>query len=122
MVTDVCLPLSKLAEGIKIAREALDEVGLPGGIVGHVGDGNFHALIMVNINDKNEVEKANLFNEKIVQFALKNDGTCTGEHGVGLGKAKYQHQEHGEAYHLMKEIKQLIDPNGLFNPGKIFSE
>jgi len=122
MVTDVCLPLSKLAEGIKIARVALDDVGLPGGIVGHVGDGNFHALVMVNMNDKSEIKKANLFNEKVVQFALDNGGTCTGEHGVGIGKAKYQQQEHGDAYRLMKEIKQLIDPNGLFNPGKIFSE
>ncbi len=120
MVTDVCLPLSKLGKGITVAREALDKIGLPGGIVGHVGDGNFHALIMVNMNEETEVQKANLFNEKVVEFALINGGTCTGEHGVGIGKAKYQHQEHGEAYHLMKDIKQLIDPKQIFNPGKIF--
>lgn len=120
MSTDVCLPYSKLAEGIRIARKSLDEAGLPGGIVGHVGDGNYHALVMIDVQSKEELQKAEIFNEKIVSYALANGGTCTGEHGVGIGKAKYQQQEHGTAYYLMKQIKQIIDPNLLFNPGKIF--
>ena len=120
MSTDVCLPYSKLANGIDLAREALDSAGLPGGIVGHVGDGNYHALVMIDVHNEEELQKAKIFNETIVSYALENGGTCTGEHGVGIGKAKYQQQEHGAAYKLMKEMKQVIDPNHLFNPGKIF--
>lgn len=119
MVTDVCVPLSELAKGIKTARQVLDEVALPGGIVGHVGDGNFHALVMIDIDNPEEVKRADYFNEKIVQFALENGGTCTGEHGVGVGKMKYQQQEHGAAYELMKLLKKTLDPNNLFNPGKL---
>lgn len=119
MVTDVCVPLSELANGIKKARQVLDEVNLPGGIVGHVGDGNFHALVMIDLNDPDEVKRADYFNEEIVKFALEKGGTCTGEHGVGIGKLKYQRDEHGASYDVMKLIKQTLDPKNLFNPGKI---
>ncbi|RKQ37281.1 FAD-binding oxidoreductase [Oceanobacillus halophilus] len=120
MVTDVCLPISELAGAIHHAREALDTLHLPGGIVGHVGDGNYHALIMVNTEDSEEIQKAEAFNKQIVDYSLSRGGTCTGEHGVGIGKAKYQQQEHGDALNVMKSIKKALDPTGLFNPGKIF--
>ncbi|WP_156290550.1 FAD-binding oxidoreductase [Oceanobacillus salinisoli] len=119
MVTDVCLPISELAGAIHHAREALEDLQLPGGIVGHVGDGNYHALIMINTDNTNEIQKAEEFNSHIVNYALSRGGTCTGEHGVGIGKAKYQKREHGNALIVMEKIKQILDPNGLFNPGKI---
>lgn len=118
MVTDVCLPISELAGAVLHARENLQQLGLPGGIVGHVGDGNFHALIMMDMNDEKEVARAQEFNGRIVEYALERGGTCTGEHGVGLGKQKYQQQEHGEALLVMQKIKQALDPDNLLNPGK----
>ncbi|MCL1702886.1 FAD-linked oxidase C-terminal domain-containing protein [Lysinibacillus sp. Bpr_S20] len=119
MVTDVCLPISELAGAIAHAREALDLLALTGGIVGHVGDGNFHVLLMIDMNDSNEIKKADEFNELIVMYALERGGTCTGEHGVGIGKQKYQEKEHGEALLVMEKIKQVLDPDSLLNPNKI---
>ncbi|RNF41258.1 FAD-binding oxidoreductase [Planococcus salinus] len=119
MVTDVCLPISKLAGAVAHARENLETLGMDGGIVGHVGDGNFHALLMIDMNDPEEVAKAAEFNERIVQYALERGGTCTGEHGVGVGKLKYQQQEHGNALIVMEKIKQALDPDNLLNPNKI---
>lgn len=118
MVTDVCLPISELAGAVGHARENLQALGLPGGIVGHVGDGNFHALIMMNMEDPEEVARAQEFNGRIVEYALERGGTCTGEHGVGLGKQKYQRQEHGAALDVMEKIKRALDPHNLLNPGK----
>ncbi|MFD1040517.1 FAD-binding oxidoreductase [Virgibacillus byunsanensis] len=119
MVTDVCLPISELAGAIKDAREAVEESGLAGGIVGHVGDGNYHILLMIDVNQPEEIEKATKVNERIVNYALARGGTCTGEHGVGIGKQKYQEKEHGSALGVMQNIKQALDPEGLLNPGKI---
>lgn len=119
MVTDVCLPFDELAEAIVAARKKLDETGLVGGIVGHVGDGNYHVIIMIDLDDPDEVKRAEHFNEFVVEYALKRGGTCTGEHGVGVGKLKYQKAEHGTAYELMKKIKRALDPHNLFNPGKL---
>ncbi|MGO1059284.1 FAD-binding oxidoreductase [Planococcus sp. FY231025] len=118
MVTDVCLPISELAGAVGHARENLLALGLPGGIVGHVGDGNFHALIMMDMNDPEEVAKAQEFNERIVLYALERGGTCTGEHGVGIGKQKYQEREHGAALAVMEKIKRALDPDNLLNPHK----
>ena len=120
MTTDVCVPISKLAEAIRFARSQIEVTSLVGGIVGHVGDGNFHALVMYNPQSDEEKLSATKFNENIVNFALKNGGTCTGEHGVGIGKAKYQQIEHGNSLEVMKAIKRLFDPNNILNPGKIF--
>ncbi len=122
MVTDVCLPISELAGAIDHAREALDSLSLTGGIVGHVGDGNFHALLMIDMNDSDELKKADDFNEKIVMYALERGGTCTGEHGVGVGKRKYQEKEHGDGLLVMEKIKQALDPDMLLNPNKIFKQ
>ncbi len=119
MVTDVCLPISELAGAIAHAREALNLLTLTGGIVGHVGDGNFHVLLMIDMNDAREIQKADEFNELIVMYALERGGTCTGEHGVGIGKQKYQEKEHGKALLVMEKIKQVLDPDGLLNPNKI---
>ncbi|KEK22349.1 FAD-binding oxidoreductase [Bacillus gaemokensis] len=120
MSTDVCVPISELADAIQHAKETLDSIGLVGGILGHVGDGNFHVLLMVNPSDKEEVSKAEATNEKIVMYALERGGTCTGEHGVGIGKQKYQEKEHGAALLVMKKIKQVLDPQNILNPNKIF--
>ncbi|MFJ7669270.1 FAD-binding oxidoreductase [Lysinibacillus sp. NPDC097195] len=119
MVTDVCLPISELAGAVEHARTALNSFALTGGIVGHVGDGNFHVLLMIDMTDTAEIKKADDFNELIVMYALERGGTCTGEHGVGIGKQKYQEQEHGKALLVMEKIKQALDPDALFNPNKL---
>lgn len=119
MVTDVCLPISELAGAIEHARKTLNMFALTGGIVGHVGDGNFHVLLMIDMQDANDIAKADEFNELIVMYALERGGTCTGEHGVGIGKQKYQEKEHGKALLVMEKIKQALDPDALLNPNKI---
>jgi len=119
MVTDVCLPISELAGAVNHARDTVESLGLIGGIVGHVGDGNFHVLLMMDMNNSEELAKADELNERIVMYALERGGTCTGEHGVGIGKQKYQEQEHGAAFIVMEKIKKALDPNNLLNPNKI---
>ncbi|WP_367616996.1 FAD-binding oxidoreductase [Heyndrickxia coagulans] len=101
-------------------RKTLDRMGMDGAIVGHVGDGNYHVILMIDMANENEIRQARALNEHIVSFVLSKGGTCTGEHGVGIGKAKYQREEHGPAYGTMKKIKDLFDPNHILNPGKIF--
>ncbi|NEU30909.1 FAD-binding protein [bacterium LRH843] len=120
MVTDVSLPLTELAGAIINAREVIEKENMHGALLGHVGDGNYHAILMTDMNNEEEVEKANRINAHLVGYALERGGTCTGEHGVGVGKAGYQRTEHGAAYDVMKAIKQILDPNNILNPGKIF--
>ncbi|MEB3102309.1 FAD-binding oxidoreductase [Ferviditalea candida] len=120
MSTDVCVPLSELPGAVLYARKMMDEYGLDGGLLGHVGDGNYHALILVDPDDPDELERALKVNSYLVEYALSRGGTCTGEHGVGVGKVKYQRQEFGEAIEIMRSIKLTLDPNGILNPGKIF--
>ncbi|WP_420913231.1 FAD-binding oxidoreductase [Indiicoccus explosivorum] len=119
MVTDVCLPISQLAAGIDSAQQGMKEFGFEGGIVGHVGDGNYHALLMIDTDNPEEMERAEKFNEKIVEFALSRGGSCTGEHGVGIGKMKYQKKEHGDSLNVMLAVKKALDPEGRLNPGKL---
>lgn len=119
MITDVCVPISKLAGAIQNGREAIEASALVGGIVGHVGDGNYHMLLMIDVDNPKDIERADEVNERIVEYALRFGGTCTGEHGVGVGKQKYQRQEHGEAFHVMQQIKTSLDPLDLLNPGKV---
>ncbi|MDQ0191393.1 FAD-binding protein [Alicyclobacillus cycloheptanicus] len=119
MSTDVCVPLSKLPEAVAHAKRVIAEEGAIGGVVGHVGDGNFHCSIAVNPNDEAELAKVYRVNERVVEHALSLGGTCTGEHGVGLGKRKYQAKEHGPALAVMQAIKRTIDPLDLMNPGKL---
>lgn len=119
MSTDVCVPISELASAVDFAREALRDSGLVGGITGHVGDGNFHAVLMIDLKNVEEVAMAKHYNEQIVEYALARGGTCTGEHGVGIGKMKYQQQEHGNALTVMKAIKLALDPKNIMNPNKL---
>lgn len=120
MSTDVALPISELAGAIQYGSNALKKLGIPGGIVGHVGDGNFHTCLMIDADNPKDIDRANEFNKQIVSYALSRGGTCTGEHGVGIGKKKYQKTEHGAALTVMKKIKDALDPKGILNPGKIF--
>ncbi|CAM3917268.1 FAD-binding oxidoreductase [Mesobacillus thioparans] len=120
MLTDVSVPISELTEAILHTRELIDASMIEGSIVGHVGDGNYHVLLLLDKENPEQVKEAEAINEEIVHYALNRSGTCTGEHGVGLGKAKYQRLEHGAAYEVMKAIKKTLDPNGILNPGKIF--
>ncbi|HLQ94909.1 MAG TPA: FAD-linked oxidase C-terminal domain-containing protein [Pseudogracilibacillus sp.] len=117
MITDVCVPTSTFAGAIKDARDAVDASGLTGGIAGHAGDGNYHIFLMIDV--ETEMEKAIQLNEHIVDYALIQGGTCTGEHGVGIGKKKYQEREHGASLKMMQAIKKAIDPQNIMNPGKV---
>ncbi|WP_018132998.1 FAD-binding oxidoreductase [Effusibacillus pohliae] len=120
MVTDVCVPLTELTGAVEHARRILDESGIAGGVLGHIGDGNYHVLLMIDPNDPEDLKRAEAINESIVEYALSRGGTCTGEHGVGVGKVKYQRREHGDALDVMAAVKQVLDPHGILNPGKIF--
>ncbi len=118
--TDVCVPISRLSECIEETQADIAASGLIAPIVGHVGDGNFHVLPLVDMENDEEVKAAKTFVERLVQRALAMEGTCTGEHGVGQGKMKYLEQEHGaEALAMMRALKLAIDPQNLMNPGKI---
>ena len=119
MSTDVCVPISRLPEAVLYAQELLQELGIHGGIIGHVGDGNFHVMVPVKPDDENSMAVAYQFNERLVKRAIELGGTCTGEHGVGLGKMKYQELEHGPALQVMRAIKSVLDPLHIMNPGKL---
>jgi D-lactate dehydrogenase (cytochrome) len=118
--TDVCVPISRLAECVEETKRDIEATGLLAPIVGHVGDGNFHVLPLVDMADAAEVEATKAFVERLVYRALAMEGTCTGEHGVGQKKMKYLEEEHGpEALDLMRTLKRAIDPDDIMNPGKI---
>jgi D-lactate dehydrogenase (cytochrome) len=117
--TDVCVPLSRLAESVRDAEADLAATGLVATMVGHVGDGNFHVNILVDMEDPDEVERAEAFTARLNRRALEMDGTCTGEHGVGQGKMKYLAEELPEGLRVMRKIKQALDPLDILNPGKI---
>jgi len=119
--TDTCVPISRLTESITGARAILDTANFPTAILGHVGDGNFHAVLLIDPNDAQEVADAERLNDEIVRLAIAMDGTCTGEHGIGLHKIGFLVEEAGEdAIELMRGIKRTFDPFGILNPGKIF--
>jgi len=117
--TDVCVPISRLAECIAETKADLAASSILSSIVGHVGDGNFHVLFLINPDDPAELNEAVRINERMVLRAIAMDGTCTGEHGVGYGKSGFLQAEHGEALSVMRQIKMALDPDGLMNPGKI---
>lgn len=119
-VTDVCVPISRLAECIVETQKDIAEHGLFAPIIGHVGDGNFHATVFLDPDDKAMFEKALAFDKRLVTRALAMGGTCTGEHGIGMGKLKHMRHEHGDvAVDLMRTIKQALDPHNIMNPGKV---
>jgi D-lactate dehydrogenase (cytochrome) len=117
--TDVCVPLSRLADAVRDAEADLAASGLVATMVGHVGDGNFHVNMLVDMEDPDEVERAEAFTARLNRRALEMDGTCTGEHGVGQGKMKYLAEELPEGLQVMRKIKQALDPLDILNPGKI---
>jgi D-lactate dehydrogenase (cytochrome) len=117
--TDVCVPVSELAASVRLARAAVEELGFPASIVGHVGDGNYHVLFMLDPERPEDLEAARRLNAQIVEDALARGGTCTGEHGIGAGKMDYLEREHPDLLPLMRGLKRLLDPNGILNPGKV---
>ena len=118
--TDVCVPISKLSDCIVETVKDLEENNLVGPIASHAGDGNFHVAVMLDTNDKNEVAKLGPFLDRLSDRAIKMDGTCTGEHGIGQGKRKYMYNELGNSVAVMEAIKKSFDPNLIMNPGKLF--
>jgi D-lactate dehydrogenase (cytochrome) len=119
VITDVCVPISRLADCLLQTRADLDASSLTATIVGHVGDGNFHCLILVDPANSSEVAEAEALHHAMARRAIAMDGTCTGEHGVGLGKRDLLVEELGSAVGAMAAIKAALDPHGVFNPGKI---
>jgi D-lactate dehydrogenase (cytochrome) len=122
LTTDVCVPISALAQCITETQADIAQHGLTASIVGHVGDGNFHAILLVDPDDPADIERGEAFHARLVRRALAHEGTSTGEHGVGYGKAQFLIEEHGEAaVDMMRAIKHALDPDGIFNPGKSVS-
>ncbi len=119
VATDVCVPISRLAECITETKRDIQASDVIAPIVGHVGDGNFHLCVLVDPGDRAELERAQALNERMVSRALAMDGTCTGEHGVGYGKLDFLVAEHGEAISVMRTIKKALDPQNIMNPGKV---
>src|SRR4051812_37233176 len=120
LITDVCVPISRLAECLAQTKQDIETSGLIAPIVGHVGDGNFHTLILIDPNDPEELVRAKALHERMVLRALALEGTCTGEHGIGFGKMEYLARELGDAVDLMRGVKRALDPDNLMNPGKLF--
>ncbi|MBS1143896.1 MAG: linked oxidase, C-terminal:FAD linked oxidase, N-terminal [Proteobacteria bacterium] len=116
--TDVCVPISRLAECIAATNEDIAQVGIPIALFGHVGDGNFHLVVLVDTEQ--DMKEAAWISQRVVERAIAMEGTCTGEHGIGLGKRKYLRLEHGDvAVEVMRALKQALDPNNILNPGKV---
>jgi D-lactate dehydrogenase (cytochrome) len=123
LTTDVCVPISRLADCVEETQRDLAEHGLIATIVGHVGDGNFHLAVLVDMDDAAEIARAEALAARLARRAVAMEGTCTGEHGVGQEKIPYVAEELGpEALDLMRRVKAALDPRNLFNPGKIFRE
>jgi D-lactate dehydrogenase (cytochrome) len=120
VATDVCVPISRLAQCVTETQRDIEASRILAPIVGHVGDGNFHLTLLVDMDDRDELKRAEALSERLVERALAMDGTCTGEHGVGQGKMKYLVAEHGRAtLDVMASIKRALDPHNIMNPGKI---
>jgi D-lactate dehydrogenase (cytochrome) len=119
--TDVCVPISRLAQCIGETKADLQASSVPATILGHVGDGNFHVVFSIDPGSEAELAEVSAINARMVERALAMDGTCTGEHGIGIGKQDWLVAELGEAVDLMRTLKHALDPDNLFNPGKIFA-
>ena len=119
-VTDVCVPVGNLAECIRRAKADLESCSLPAPLFGHVGDGNFHVVFPILPGNREELEEAQHYGEKLVAHALALEGTCSGEHGIGIGKLKALRTEHGTGVDVMQSIKRSLDPRNIMNPGKLF--
>ncbi len=119
IATDVCVPISKLAQIIRETQIDIQNSGISGPIIGHVGDGNFHSTLMIRDQNKQDLKIANQLSHRMNERAIQLGGTVSGEHGIGIGKIKYMEKEHGEAWDLMSLIKTALDPNQILNPGKM---
>jgi D-lactate dehydrogenase (cytochrome) len=119
LTTDVCVPVSRLAECIAETKADLEGCTSPVCLLGHIGDGNFHLIFLVDEADADEVAAVDAINERMVHRALAMDGTCTGEHGIGLGKQHFLVAEHGVGVDVMRAVKRALDPQGILNPGKL---
>ncbi len=119
MATDVCVPISRLAECIEQTEKDNATASFSAPIAGHVGDGNFHIAYMIEPDNQAQIDEANALHDRLVTRALAMDGTCTGEHGIGYGKIEYLKAEHGEGVAVMRAIKKALDPDNIMNPGKI---
>ena len=119
--TDVCVPISRLADCVAATNEDLSKASFPSLILGHVGDGNFHVLMLLDPDNPAEFDEAEALNSRLVERTLDMDGTCTGEHGVGLHKMQFLEREHGAGVDVMRAMKHALDPNNILNPGKIFT-
>ena len=119
LVTDICVPISRLAEAVEACREDLARHQVQGPILGHVGDGNFHAILLFDPEDAAEKARVMAASQRLVDLALSLGGTSTGEHGIGIGKLGYMTREHGPAWSVMGAVKAALDPDGIMNPGKL---
>ncbi|MBY6166526.1 FAD-binding protein [Pseudooceanicola nitratireducens] len=119
VVTDICVPISRLAEAVEATQADLDAQGIRGPILGHVGDGNFHAILLFDPDDTEELARVKAAADRLVDRALSMGGTATGEHGIGTGKKVFMAREHGDAWGVMGDIKRSLDPHNLMNPGKM---
>jgi D-lactate dehydrogenase (cytochrome) len=119
LTTDVCVPISRLAECIVETEADIAEAGLIAPIVGHVGDGNFHVMVLIDMENAKEIEAAEEFVARLNMRAIGMEGTCTGEHGIGQGKMAFLDVEAGAGLDYMRAVKQALDPLGILNPGKL---
>ncbi|MFD1883747.1 FAD-binding oxidoreductase [Paracoccus pacificus] len=119
MVTDICVPISRLAEAVAETRADIDAAGMLGPILGHVGDGNFHAILLIDPDQSEDLARAKRISARLAERALRMGGTITGEHGVGIGKRHLMQAEHGEGWQVMGAIKEALDPKNILNPGKL---
>ncbi|MEM9342536.1 MAG: FAD-linked oxidase C-terminal domain-containing protein [Pseudomonadota bacterium] len=119
VATDICVPISRLADAINETQADIAETGLYSPLLGHVGDGNFHATIVIDPADPDDLKTAKALSHRMTERALRMGGTVTGEHGVGMGKLDYMTAEHGEAWSVMGDLKRTFDPQNILNPGKV---
>lgn len=122
LVTDICVPISKLAQAVEESRADIKAASIPGPILGHVGDGNFHAILLVEPGNQAELAEAKTLAKRMSARALALGGTITGEHGIGMGKLDLMPAEHGQGWDVMADIKHALDPAGILNPGKLIRE
>ena len=121
-VTDVCVPVSQLADAIQRTKDILETTHVPSPLFGHVGDGNFHVVFLIDPDSDAELREVERLNQLIISAALDLGGTCTGEHGIGLGKIDALRQEHGDGIVVMAAIKRALDPQNIMNPGKVLPD
>ena len=122
IVTDICVPISALAQAVEETHADIARSAISGPILGHMGDGNFHAILLIDPNNASEYRAAMQISDRMAERALALGGTCTGEHGIGMGKLKFMEQEHGLAWEVMRGLKHQMDPLNILNPGKLLRQ